>query len=90
MKNYDPNQESLFIIPEDANKLYRGGLSFKLPYRNFIWCSEEDLEYLKNRVTEIPDVNDEGYSLEVNLKYPKELHGKHNDFPFYPDNCNYY
>jgi hypothetical protein len=90
MKNYDPNQESLFIIPEDANNLYGGGLSFKLPYRNFKWCSEEDLEYLKNRVTEIPDVNDEEYSLEVNLKYPKELYDKHNDFPFSPDNCNYY
>jgi hypothetical protein len=35
MKDYDPNQESLFIIPEDANNLYGKGMSFKLPYRNF-------------------------------------------------------
>jgi hypothetical protein len=85
MKDYDQNQESLFIIPEDANNLYGKGMSFKLPYRNFKWCSEEELEYLKNHLVEIPDDNDEGYSLECDIKYPKELHDKHNDFPFFPE-----
>jgi hypothetical protein len=40
---------------------------------------------LKNHIAEIPDDNDEGYSFECGIKYPKELHNKHNDFPFFPE-----
>jgi hypothetical protein len=60
-------------------------LSFKLPYRAFEWCSNEDLSELQEHILEIPDDSDIGYTLKVKcLEYPKELHDIHNDYQFFP------
>ena len=40
---------------------------------------EEDNSNLD--ITQIPDDSEEGYILEVDLKYPKELLDLHNDYP---------
>ena len=37
-------------------------------------------EFIKN----YDEDNDEGYILEVDVKYPKKLHGLHEDLPFLP------
>ena len=37
-------------------------------------------EFIKN----YDEDNDEGYILEVDVKYPKNLHGLHEDLPFLP------
>jgi hypothetical protein len=31
----------------------------------------------------LSDNDDVGYTLKVDLDYPKELHDKHNDYPFF-------
>jgi len=85
MRDYDSSQESSYLIPVDANNLYGGAMSFNLPYGNFKWCNEKELEYLLTHIHEIQDESDKGYSLRVDLEYPKELHDKHNDFPFLPE-----
>ncbi len=36
MKNYDPNQASLFITPEDANNIYGAGMSLNYLIEIFI------------------------------------------------------
>jgi len=84
MINYDPTKGSLFLVPVDANNLYDDAISFKLPYKAFKWCTTEELRYLEEHLLKIPDDNDIGYTLKVSLGYPKELHDKHNDYPFFP------
>ena len=36
----------------------------------------------------VPKDSNIGYILESNLKYPEELHNKHNDYPLTPEHLN--
>ena len=38
-----------------------------------------------DEVIQTPDDSDEGYIIEVDLEYPKELHALHNDYPLAPE-----
>ena len=60
----------------DANNLYRLSMIQKLPYRNPKWDDKITEEDIINY-----DTGRTGYILEVDLEYPKELHGLHNDYP---------
>jgi hypothetical protein len=71
-----------YLVPVDANNLYGDAMSFKLPCKAFKWCTTEELKYLEEHLLEIPNNNGIGYTLKVSLDYPKELHDKHNDYPF--------
>ena len=80
MKNYNNNEESSYIQYLDANNLYGWAISKKLPVNGFKWLDNDKIneEFTKNY-----NGNDKkGYILEVNVKYPKELHGLHSDLPF--------
>ena len=47
-------------------------MSQPLPTGGFKWVTPD----------EIAEQSDKGYLLEVDVKYPKELHNLHNDLPF--------
>ena len=86
MINYDPNEESSFLVPVDANNLYGDAMSWKSPQKNFKWCTDEEIKYLEDHLMEIPDDNDVGYAIKVEtLNYDKELHDSHNDYAFFPE-----
>ena len=55
-----------------------------LPERDFAWCTQEPLETCN--VMDIPNDSETGYILEVDLKYPDDLHDNHNDYPLAPEN----
>lgn len=77
---FNSKKESVFLEYLDANNLYGWAMSKYLPYGGFKWINTD---------IDIMNVNDEspkGYILEVDLKYPKELHDLHNDFPLAPEN----
>ena len=81
MKNYDKNEESLYIQYLDANNLYGCAMSQKLPVNSFKWIedtSEINEEFIKN----YDENNDKGYILAVDVKYLKKLHDLHSDLPF--------
>ena len=83
MKNYDKNEESLYIQYLDANNLYGWVMRQKLPVNGFKWIegtSEINKEFVKN----YDENNDKGYILEADVKYPKKLHDLHSDLPFLP------
>ena len=83
MKDHNKNIESSYIQYLDANNLYGWALSQKLPKNNFKWV--EDTSIINEEF--IKDYNEnsyKGYILEVDVKYPKELHDLHSDLPFLP------
>ena len=83
MKDYDKNIESSYIQYLDANNLYGWAMSQKLPVNNFKWVedtSKINEKFIKNYY----ENSRKGYILEVDVKYPKELHDFHSDLPFLP------
>ena len=84
MKNYDKNKESSYIQYLDANNLYGWAMSQKLPADSFKWktnMSKFNEEFIKN----YDEDSDKGYILEVDVKYPKNLHDLHSDLTFLPE-----
>ena len=63
------------------NNLYSWAMSEYLPYGGFVW--------LKNvyefNVMSISEKSEIGYFLEVDFKYPDELHELQNDYPLAPE-----
>ena len=83
MNNYDKNEESSYIQYLDANNLYAWAMSQKIPVNNFKWVEDTSRineEFIKN----YNENSNKGYILEVDVKYPKELHDLHSDLPFLP------
>ena len=74
---YDSNKQSTFITYLDKNNLYGWAMSEYLPYGELEWLKNVD----ELDIMSINKKSDVGYILKVALKYPKELHELHNDYP---------
>jgi hypothetical protein len=83
LKDYDEERESNHVIYLDANNLCGWAMSQSLPTHDFEWLVEEKARILN--VTSIAEDGENGYILEVDLKYPSELHDLHNDYPLAPE-----
>ena len=84
-ETYDENKPSSFISYFDANNLYGLAMTKKLPYDNFKW----DYSFLTDKkILNYDEDSDEGYILEVDLKYPEQLHDLHKDYPLAPEIMN--
>ena len=70
---------AIFVI---ANNLYGYAMSESLPLKDFKWLKET--EYAQINWLEIDTENNNGYILEVDLSYPKDLHELHSDFQLAP------
>ena len=85
MKNYDKKTESSYPTYLNANSLYGWAMSQKLPVNGFIWynnyLSDFNEEFIRNYV----EKSDEGYFLEVDMKYPKKLWNSHKELPYLPE-----
>ncbi|CAB4006103.1 Gastrula zinc finger, partial [Paramuricea clavata] len=64
--DYDPHQDSSYVMYLDANNLYGWAITQSLPTGEFDWLNEEEIPNLD--ITQIPDDSEEGYILEVDLK----------------------
>ena len=81
MKDHNKNIEFSCIKYLDANNLYGWAMSQKLAKTNFKWV--EDTSIINEEL--IKNYNENSYKryiLEVDVKYPKELHDLHSDLPF--------
>ena len=83
MKEHDEKEPSKYIMYLDANNLYGWAMSQHLPTGGFEWMSEERINKLD--LAKYDEKSDKGLILEVDLKYPKELHDLHNDYPLGPE-----
>ena len=81
MSDYDPEKPSTFIIYLDKNNLYDWSISEYLPYGEFEWLENVD----KLDVMSINKKSEIGHFVEVDLKYPDELHELHNNYPLAPE-----
>ena len=64
------DKPSNYILYLDANNLYGWAMSQLLPYRNLKFVENISLD----DILATPDDNGIGYFVEVDLRYPKELH----------------
>lgn len=87
MKDYNPNEESTFLVYLDVNNLYGDSMRRCLPINNFRWLNESEITLFD--VVQIKADSDDGYFLEVDLEYPTHLHHIHNDYPFCGETKNH-
>ena len=74
---YDPNKESSYLQYPDANNLYGWVMSQPLPTSKFEW-----VDIGPSQIHTLATSKIKGYLLEVDVKYPADLHNSHNDLPF--------
>ena len=74
---YDPNKESSYIQYLDTNNLYGWVMSQPLPTSKFKW-----VDINPSQISTLATSRIKGYLLEVDVRYPTELHDSNNDLPF--------
>ncbi len=82
LDNYNPEQESNYLMYWDANNLYCWAMSQPLPFKDLKFENNITLE----NILETSDNNDVGYYVECDLSYPEELHDKFKEYPPCPEN----
>ena len=80
MESFNPEEENTYIQYLDANNLYGWAMSQPLLVGNFMWLSQDEIETMMKYPSWIRSC-----TLEVDLKYPRELHDLHNDYLLDPE-----
>ena len=83
LPDFRQDEESKYIIYLDTNNLYGWAMSQPLPMDSFAWLTEDEFDGLD--ISNVSEDSDIGYTLEVDLGYPTELHDLHSDFPLCPE-----
>ncbi|KAJ8912711.1 hypothetical protein NQ315_012265 [Exocentrus adspersus] len=81
-EKFNSEEPSSYLLYLDINNLYGAAMCQALPIGEFQWINNVDI-YNENFLS-IPDNNEYGYVLEVDLHYPKELFELHKDLPLCP------
>ena len=82
LEDYNPNEDSTFIMYWDANSLYGWAMSQYLPFKNLRFRTYITLEDILSTA----DDNHEGYFVECDLSFPDEFHDKFKEYPPCPEN----
>ena len=80
-EKFHPKEESIFLQYLDANNLYGWAMIQPLPTGGFKWVGDVS-KFTPEKIARLAKRGSKGYLLEVDVKYPKELHDLHNDLPF--------
>lgn len=91
--SYDCNKPAEYLMYFDVNNLYGWAQCQNLPYANFRWLEDYELEILEyNLIFSLEKVlqfygssKEKSVILEVDFAYPKNIHDKHKDMPFCPE-----
>nr|XP_017013659.2 uncharacterized protein LOC108068534 [Drosophila takahashii] len=84
MDNFDPRKPTTYLASIEANNLSDWAMSQPLPFSNFTFLSDEEINMFEIKQTSSDA--DVGYILEVDLEYPNHLHKIHSGMPFCPEN----
>ena len=77
---FNPKEDSSCLQYLDANNLYGSVMIQPLPTRGFIRVHLS--EFTPDKIDSYANWDSDGYLLEADAAYPKELHDLHNDLPF--------
>ena len=77
---YNPDEESIYLQYLDTNNLYGWAMVQNQPTHGLLWKDAE--EFTPEKIDELVKKDNRGYLLEVDVRYPKELHENHNELPF--------
>ncbi|KAL6417419.1 hypothetical protein ACFW04_012703 [Cataglyphis niger] len=80
LQSYNPLEPSSYLMYFDVNNLYGWAMSQSLPFEDFRWIEDISSIDLMSVMPNSPI----GYTLEVDLAYPPNLHDSHADLPFCP------
>ena len=78
MKSFDHKKESSYLMYFDANSLYSRAMCRPLLVGRFKWVEVKN----KDKMLRERKYN---FFVECDIKYPKELHKLHNDYPVAPE-----
>ena len=78
-KRYSKIDTNRTIMDWDANNLYGWAMSQSLPVSDFKFLTHKEINNFD--FDSISENSQAGYILECDLKYPKELHELHNNYP---------
>ena len=78
-RRYSEASKNKHILYLDMNNLYGHTMSQYLPYPNFKWV--KNIDKIEQKLMQIKKDSSTGYTLEVDLEYPQELHDTDNDYP---------
>ena len=84
---YDPNRESSYLQYLNANNLYGWAMSQPLPTSKFKWVDIKPSQgkAAQVQISTLAASKIKGHLLEVDVKYPTDLHDSDNDLPFMCD-----
>ena len=81
INNCNKDNESSYLEYLDLSNLYGWAMSQKLPVNGFEWVEEDDLlKFKESFIKNYAENCDKGYILEVDVKYPKNLHNLQRKF----------
>ena len=80
-KEFNP-KEKIILQYLDANNLYGWAMIQLLPTGGFTWVCDVISRLTPDEIAKFVKLENKGYLLEIDVKYPKELHGLHNELPF--------
>ena len=84
MNNYDKSIDSSYLMYLNANiYLYGWAMSQELPVNSFK-CLDDLSKLNESLMKNYNENNDEGYILEVDVEYTRQLFNLHKYFPFLP------
>ena len=92
MTEYNPDKPSTYIQYLDANNLYGWAMTQSLPTHGFKWMKnltkKSLMKILEQTNSSMTNHERKGYIFEVDLDYPSDLWGSHNDYPLAPEKIN--
>ena len=84
MKDYDKNNEQLYLKYWDVNNLYGWAMLQKFPVNKFEWIKDTS-QFNEDFVKKYNEETNEGCFLHVDVPYPEKVDKLHNDLQFLPE-----
>jgi len=83
LSNHDPHEPNSYLTYLDCNSLYATCQLQPLPVDQFRFLTQSEMEAFD--LFSVGAYDDYGYILEVDLRYPENLHEAHNEYPMAPE-----